>query len=288
MPIQTTVKTNVYIPDGCKVQIKALGDVAWTDFGAVTGDCSSTWEWDENKVMSANAGVLRTVQKNHRISGSFTLQNLNPTAIQKASGNSMELVATAGAPIATIPNQVIAANWDDGIKYNIVMTVSSTDSTNVRTTASPTLTSVTLDAAGTPEALTAGNDYIVIADSNSPSGWSITFMSAGMVTVSPKTKAITIDYGSNTPIASDTLYAGSSSQSLDAYALKFEHTDDNAKIRSLELYSVNTNSGGFQFNFKSAESDGVEEMPITFVANLDTTRTDGRQLFAWTIENGAE
>jgi len=288
VPVQTTVKTNIYIPDGCKAQIKATGDVGWTDFGALTGDCTMTWEWDENKVSSANAGTLRTVQKNHRVTGALTLQNLNPATIQKASGNSMELVQTAGSPIATIPNQTIAAGWADGVKYDLVMVVSSTDSTNVRTTAAPTLTSVTLDAAGTPEVLTAGNDYLVVADSNSPSGWVMTFMSAGMTTISPTTKAITIDYGSNTPVASDTLYAGSSSQTLDAYALKFEHTDSAGKIRSMELYSVNTNSGGFQFNFKSAEADGVEEMPLTFTANLDTTKANNRQLFAWTIENGAE
>jgi len=288
MPTQTTVKADVFFPDFCKVQIKASGDADWTDFGVCTGDAKSTWEWDENRVMSSDAQLIKSVTKNHRIKGSFELMNLNRTAIQKLSGGAMELVQTAGSPIATIPNQTIAANWNDGIIYDLEMVVSSTDSTNVRTTAAPTLTSVTLDAAGTPEVLTAGNDYVVFADTNSKSGWAMSFISANMTTVSPKTKAITIDYGSNTPVASDTIYAGASSEIITPYALKFDHTDDSGLHRSLEIFSATTDSGGFQINFLSALSDGAETMPIAFTGSIDSTRTNKRQLFAWTIENGAE
>jgi hypothetical protein len=56
----------------------------------------------------------------------------------------------------------------------------------------------------------------------------------------------------------------------------------------LELFSVDTGSGGIQFNFKGANADGTEEMPISYMAKIDTSRTNGRQLAAWTIETGAE
>jgi hypothetical protein len=58
-------------------------------------------------------------------------------------------------------------------------------------------------------------------------------------------------------------------------------------VRQLELFSVYTKSGGIQFNFKPVSDEGIEEMPITFNAKLDTTRTDGEQLMEWTVNTGA-
>ena len=87
---------------------------------------------------------------------------------------------------------------------------SSAAITELRPNAKPTLTSVTLDVGGTPETLTENNDYVIVEDSTSHSGYSIVFMSAGMTTLTPKTKAITIDYGTNTPIAAKVMTAGSS------------------------------------------------------------------------------
>ena len=134
------------------------------------------------------------------ISGGFTLINLDPVGISKMSGGLFSVVNTAGSAVTTVPNQVIAAGWDDGVMYNLNLPTSSSDSTPLRASAAPTFTSITLDASGTPETLTAGNDYVVMADPNSPSGYSITFISSGMTTGSPKTKAITIDYNSVTPL----------------------------------------------------------------------------------------
>ena len=109
-----------------------------------------------------------------------------------------------------------------------------------------------------------------------------------MGTSNPTTKDIEIDYDSNTPIASSTLYCGSSTAQLTAYAMQITHTDSDSKVRRLTLYSVDPNTGGFQFNFKGANEDGLEEMPLAFTAKLDTSLTDGRQLMAWTVEDGAE
>lgn len=287
MGAQTTLKSYVYFPDGAKVEIKASGDVSWTDLGAINSDVASTLEWTENQVETANAGKLDKQIKDMVMKGSFTLINLDPAGVNKMSGGLFTSVQTLASANTSIPDQVIAANWNDNVKYELVMYTSSSDSTKLKMNTKPTLTSVTLDAAGTPEVLTENNDYVVVADTGSVSGYSIQFISANMSTGTPKTKAITIDYGSNTPVASTTVYAGTTTATLTAYALKFTHTDSASKARSLELYSVDTDSGGFQFNFKGATSDGVEEMPLAFTAKIDTTKTDGRQLFAWTVDEGA-
>jgi hypothetical protein len=139
----------------------------------------------------------------------------------------------------------------------------------------------------TDGALTEGTGYNIIDLVDSPSGKAIVFTVDG-VDLTTMNQVITIAYTSVTPVSRTTMYAGKSTDILAGYALKFTHTDDNGKIRELEIYSVDTNSGGFQFNFKGANEDGVEEMPIAFTGKVDTSRTNGRQLMAWVIDEGAE
>lgn len=287
MPVQTTNTSYIYFPDGALVGIKASGDSVYTDVGAINSAVTATLNWTENQIETANAGKTAKQIKEMTIEGGFTLINLNPTGVEKLGAGIFSKVDTAASPVSTIPDQTIAAGWADNVKYEMIMYTSSSDSTKLRTTTKPTLTSVTLDAAGTPEVLAENTDYVVVADNDSYSGWSIQFISANMSTGSPTTKAITIDYDTNTPIASTTIYAGSSEATLTSYSMQITHTDSNSKIRRLELYSVDPNSGGFQFNFKGSNEDGLEEMPLTYTAKLDTSLTDGRQLMSWTIENGA-
>jgi hypothetical protein len=293
MPIQSSIVSYVYFPDGAKVSVKASGEVSYTDLGAIENAVTATLNYDESQIETANAGKLAKRLKNMTIAGAFNLINLDPANIVRLGGGLFTSSTTAASANTTIPDQVIAANWNDNIKYELIAYESSSDSTKLKLSAKPTLTSVTLDAAGTPEVLAeigagAGGDYMVVADSNSYSGWSIIFNSAGMTTGTPKTLPITIDYGSNTPVAKTTVHCGSSGATLTASAMKITHTDSSSLVRELELYSVDANTGGFQFNFKGANEDGVESLPLSFTAKLDSSLTDGRQLFAFSIDNGAE
>lgn len=283
MPVQTTETGNIYFPDGAKVQVKESGAGSYTDIGALNSAITCTLNYTENQLTTANAGKTQKQIRDMKIDGSFTLINLVPENIERLGGSIFETVQTAGTPTTTISDQVVAAGWSDNTLYDLELLDSGV---NIRTSAQPTLTSVTLDA-GTPETLVEDTEYVVVANANSSSGWSIQFISANMTTPSPTTYTITIDYGSNTPIANTTLYAGSSTEILAAYALKFTHTDENGKLRELELFAVDANTGGFQFNFKGANEDGVEEMPLTFTGNIDTSLTNGRQLLRWLIEDGA-
>lgn len=286
MPVQTTKTSNIYFPDGALVSIMASGEVSYTDVGAIEQGVTCTLNWDESQIETGNAGKLDKRIRNMTMAGSFNLINLEPASINRLGGGLFSITTTAASPTTSIPNQIVAANWSDNVKYELVMYTSSTDSTKLRTTAKPTLTSVTLDATS-PEALTENNDYVIVADTGSYSGWSIQFISAGMSTGTPKANTITIVYGSNTPVAKTTVHAGSSGATLAAYAMKITHTDDSSLKRELELYSVDANSGGFAFNFKGANEDGVEMMPVTFTAKIDSSKTDGQQLFAWSVDNGA-
>lgn len=293
MPVQTTKTSNIYFPDGAMVAVKAAGESSYTDVGAINSAVTATLNWTENQIETANAGKTAKQIKEMQIEGGFTLINLEPASIERMGGGVFTKVDTPGTQVdaADIEDQIIPINWNDNVKHELRMYDSSAG-VSLKMSTKPVLTSVILDPDDAEEALAeigagAAGDYMIVADSGTYSGWSIIFNSAGMSTLNPKTKTILIKYGANTPVASETIYAGASTATLTAYAMQITHTDDNGKIRRLELFSVDPNSGGFQFNFKGANEEGLEEMPLTFMAKLDTSLISGRQLMAWTVEVGA-
>lgn len=276
MPAQTSKTANIYFPDGCKVAVQRGSGGSFVDVGAISGTVSATLNWDENQFESANAGKLSKQIKNMIMEGSFTLINLDPEAIAVMGAGIFTREIVTGSATGTVSNQVIAAGWTASAP--IPMKMIAGGSPLVASTA-PTLTSVT---AATSGPLAAGDDYFVQPDSNSPSGYSIMFNTAGTAAVAT-TEVITINYASVTPVASVNIHAGTSTQVLTAYAMQITHTDSDGAVRSLALYSVDSNTGGFAFSFKGAEEDGVEQMELSFTAKLDTTRTDGRQLMTWSV-----
>jgi len=288
MPAQTTLKTYVRIPDGCKVEIKASGDLVYTDLGVVMGAVDAVLNWTETRLEYANA-VPDIKRKDMVIEGGFELGNLNPDNIVKLSNGMITSTPVAGTEHAAIPAQTIAAGWDDKIRYPLIMEATATDDTLLRMATAPALASVKLDPDSSNETLTAwsasaSGDYTIVADTSSYSGWSIVFNSASMSTGTPKSKEIKITYAANTPLASSVLKCGISSMTATAYALRLSHTDDNSAVTDqLDLHSVFTQSGGLVFGFKPVTDTGIDTIPVKFKAEVDSTLTDMEQLFSYTV-----
>jgi len=286
MPAQTTLTDYIYFPDGAQVLIDTAGLGSYTDLGAISSSVTATLNYDINQFETANAGKLERQIKNMTLAGAFTLINLNMANIVSMGGGLFTSADTAGSELSAIPDQTIAASWTDNKLYPLDMETTSTDDTKLRMSTQPVLTSVTLNHA-TPEVLVEDTDYVVVADANSYSGWSFQFISGNMNSAAPTTYSITVDYGANTPVASTTLYCGSSTATLTAYAMKIKHTDSNSKVRELDLFSVDMDSGAFAFSFKGATEDGVEELPLVFTAKVDPDRVDGRQLMSFKVDTDA-
>lgn len=284
MPKQTTKTVNITFPDGAKMQVQTPSDPSYFDVGALSGSITMTLNYDVNRFLTANAGPTPTQIKNMTVAGSATLINIDPEAVEKMGGGMFERVTTAGTSVTGIDNQVIAANAASDLTPYEIKLVETATGQQLRVDSALVITSVT---GATDGLLVEGDDYYIINDSSSYSGKAIVFDLSGAA-LTTLDQAITIVYASVTPVASTTTYAGNTTEILEAYALKFTHTDDNGKIRQVELFAVNPDSGGFQFNFKGAEEDGVEEMPLTFTGEIDTARTNGRQLMAWTVDEGAQ
>lgn len=284
MPAQTTKKSYVYFPDGCKVEYSTDG-TTYVDMGATNSAALATLEYDTNQVITANAGTLDRQAKNLRMTGGVTLINLNPTDIAAISGGLMTSTDTPTTPVTTSPDQVISSgSYTDVTPVNLIILTSSSDSTPLKATAEPTLTSVTGSVDG---ALAADDDYWIIKDSSSFSGYSIVFNVAGGTTLTTVVQDMTIVFSSTTPAEKTTIQCGASTIIMQSRYLRFTHTDDNGLTRTLTMFAADIDSGGFQFNYKGANEDGVEEMPITFTAQIDTSRSSGAQLFEYAVEAGA-
>lgn len=287
MPSQTALE-NIFFPDGTQLLAKAEGESVYSDIGVIEGDATAVFNFDVNQVETGNAGKTVAQYKNMTVDAGFTLNSLNPVMIEKLGGGLFNVTTIDGTPVTTIPDQVVSSGWTDDTLYDLVLETSASDSTRLRTTLKPVFTAITLDLGGTPEVLVEGTEYNIVANSSSYSGWAISFVSGGMATGSPTTFDITIEYGTNTPVASTVMTAGTSTQISTPYEFKYVHTDSNGLLRSFYMPRVEAQSGGFAFNFKGANSDGLENMPVTIQGTVDTGKTDGAQLFTWVIEEGAQ
>jgi hypothetical protein len=287
MPTQTPGRGKTYFPDGAKVEVKRAQDVSYFDVGCILNTIQQTLNYDENVVQQANCEDSDTQIKNMTIAGGFTLTDLDLEGIERMGGGLFTRVVTPGVLITTLDNQTFAiASWTDmGRNSLIFLNNTPTPSENVvaSPTTPPTLTSVTASTAGV---LAVDDDYFLIADTSAISGYSIQFNTAGTAGVTTA-ESIVIVYTDVLPIDNETLEAGSSSVILSSFSMRVTHTDTNGKIRRIEMFRVNMNSGGFQFNFKGANEEGLEEMPLTYTARTDGTLEDGKQLFVWTVEEGA-
>ena len=279
MPIQTT-KKNVRIADGCRISVKKSADADFLDLGVVQGDYVATLQYDEENIEFANATPLKR-KSNMRIEGSFTMGNLEGECLEKISNGIVTRVATPGS-------QVLSAEFDeqviDGFALNTPIELSpvvTATGVAIKFSEAPVIASIVTDDAP-PEPLVANDDYFIIANANSHSGYSVMFNGSGSAGLDG-TEELTITYGDNTPVASETLYAGTSSFTAQPFAMRVQHLNSAGAVDySLDLYNVYTSPGSYNFGLNGADTGGIDTMDITFAAELDETKTDGRQLLAVT------
>lgn len=277
MPVQTQKKSHIYFPDGALVEVKEAGGTYY-DVGAINSSVTATLNWDESTVETANAGKLATRISNMEIAGGFTLINLNPEGVKKLGNGVFKINTTDDTAISSGLIDQKLGNVTVGAM--IELRPSTANGALRIGSVAPTL-AVKKAYSTTAVELVEDTDYeiVSIGDEHSRT-YFVKFLTAN--------NDCAVVYSSVTPVKSSVITAGSSSKVLEAYAMRITHTDGNGRIRRLELFSVYGGSGSFQFNFKGANEDGVEEMPLTFTARLDTALNDNEQLFAWTIDENAE
>lgn len=84
------------------------------------------------------------------------------------------------------------------------------------------------------------------------------------------------------PNAHTTLSFGASQTTLKPFDLWFSVKDDAGKTEGLFIRNVTAKSG-IPWNFKAADSDGVNSLELSFEATIDVTQPSGSQLgIIWT------
>lgn len=277
MPVQTN-KKNVNLADGCRVSVKASESAQFLDLGVMEGDYVATLQYDEERKEWANAAPDIT-RSNFRMEGSFTLANLEFTGLEEISNGMITRTATPGTPVTTFDDQVIDG-FTPNVPVELVATVPATGKP-IKFSAAPVITSI-VDNETAQNTLVENDDYFVIADTNAASGYSIMFTNDGTNEIET-TAELTIEFGTNTPIASETLTCGTSSFEAKPYAMRIQHFNSaDVADYTLDLYNVYTSPGSYNFGLKGADTGGYDTMEISFSVELDETKTDGAQLFSVT------
>ena len=280
MPIQTTKSTTfLRFADGAKVAVDDDGSGTFRDLGVCQGSVNASLDFTKEKIETANGGVVANRYRQMLISGSFTLIDLDPQNISELSAGMITRTQVAGVLFDTAPDQAISYLGTGIEMFDLAPTTAAGVAVRVATLGA--LTSVTGSVNG---ALTVNVDYTIVANPNSFSGYSIVFNPAG-ATLTATAQTITVDYDDVTPYASQTLTMGTTTGTLSAVAIRFTQEDSAGDvIARVTIYSATPNSGGIQFGFKGAEEGGIDELPISFEGDLDTTRTDGDQLLSFYTE----
>ena len=279
----------VLYPDGCKVLGRKKGTTgAFIDFGILEGDTTNSAEWTESRYQSGNAGILNTRIRDMKMSGKMTIVTHEADIIELIAAGIIKrttVAASAFTPVVQTISGSESAPWVAGKIYPLVLADSNGVASKVN--AKPVISSIVLDPGTSPhvaEALSAESDYDIVSLPGSSSGWGISFTTTAISESNPTELPIVITYGSNTPVAREVLSAGSTSLTLDAFELQIVQTDSAGKERGIHLFNVTPKSGGFGFNFLGQGNDGVEKMELSYEANLDTSRTDGEQLYQYWID----
>jgi hypothetical protein len=285
MPTQTVLASSTMrVPDGCAIYVDP-DEGGYHELGVIMSETKLTLNWESSQEETANAGKLDPVTRSYIVEGSFQLGNLAMDVVTLLFGGMFTSSATPGSENSAIPDQIIASGWTDHEPYELIPYTSSSDDTILKLPDQPVFTSVKIATSTTPETLVEDDDYVVIEDPNSRSGWAIVFIEAGMTETG--NGAITIDWGANTPTARTTYYVGTSSLTLTPFKMKLEHTDSASLVRGREIFRCFAKPGSFSMGYKGANETGHEVIEFSFEGVIDTALTDGRQLLSLYEDTGA-
>lgn len=183
---------------------------------------------------------------------------------------------TTSAGAQAVEDQTIAAGWTD--KKSIQLDLIDSSSVHYIANGEPAITSVTASSSGV---LAADDDYTIVVDVNSYSGYSIVLNSAGTATVAT-TESVVIVY--NTPlVVGQTSLSGGGVKNYDGIEGYFEtilKDDTTARVNFFKGYY----NGNINITFGTEESPEAAVTDVMISLKKDGTRAAGSQVFS--LEKG--
>lgn len=266
MPAQTTT-SKYWFGEGTAFEVSTDGGSSYSNIGTFAGGVTLTHNFTKSEVEVGN---------NDRPCSKVTSQTMAvaPTAlltydlnlISKLGGGLYTYTAVAGTPVSGAEQVVASGAWG----YNDFILIENQN----YNLGAITINSVT---GGTDGALVADTDYFV--GTNERGEYGIFIIDSATVTTLSQTMTIDYDY---TPSTGKKITSGTSSLVLDDYIIRIRHYnnvglttyDAEATIWKAALDS------GIQFNFKGVNEEGMNEVTVAFTGSVDSSRTDGDQLFS--------
>ena len=253
---QTTVQQASKIGFGsAKFEVGAtVGTLA--DYGAMK-NISFKESWTEVRVMSENAGEIKTGIRDHKAMIEGDMLETYLTNLNAFRGGIDTLTPIPAAGVGVV-NEVQTLADTLAVRFN------HKNGANTIVTA----ITVTTAAGG---ATVRNIDYVLSVD---PSGYTTIARITGGLFSDGDTCKISYTY---TPNASATLTSGGK-YVIAAKVVRLTNTDESGKIFRITVYSAK-NKEGIEIKFPSDEALEPQSMKISMEGNLDYTRAAGDQLF---------
>lgn len=267
-PLTGVANSNSILKGSCKIEISTDG-VSWTNLGIARGV-----NFQENatitKIQADNAPDPITYLSEHKATLTFNSLELYLPNLNIIRGG-IDTLSVTSAVATTRTDSWAATAWS--YNQNLLLAMQG-DSTTL-----PAITAAKTHKTGSTTSLTtAGTDFVPTLDVNNKRGIMVLSTNYGGNALDTETLRVTYTYGA---IASRKLSSGGIS-SISSRWFKLTNKEiisGVAKYRYVVIYSGTINQG-LNFAFKSVnEADPVLEIPISIEATLDTTRTEGDQLF---------
>lgn len=226
------------------------------DYGAMK-NISFKESWTEVRVMSENAGEIKTGIRDHKAIIEGDMLETYLTNLNAFRGGIDTLTPIAAAPVAVVNELQTLTN-------TTVVDLNYSNASGAEVTA----ITVTTAAGG---ATVRNTDYVISVDANGKSG--IARIAGGLFGSGDVAK-ISYTY---TPNTSATLTSGGK-YVIAAKVVRLTNTDEAGKKFRITVYAAK-NKEGIEIKFPSDESLEPQSMKISMEGNLDYTRTAGDQLF---------
>lgn len=263
---QTAVQNANTISFGsAKMEVSAYGGAGYINLGAMRNIVFEE-TWTENKIMSDNAGVIRTSISNQQASLSGDLMEIDLDNLYLIRGGIDTLTPVAAAPVVGHSQTFLAGSW----AYETFMPLEGQQGSGA-------LIVVTSVTPSTHAALTVNTEYENVL-SGGRSGIVVHDHGAGNPAL---TENIVVVY-TYTPAASHTLSSGGK-YAITPIAVKITNTDASAKDCIIEIYKA-SNAQGITINLQPDEDGNPNVIPIKLTGTLDTAKAAGNQLFIITSE----
>ena len=180
---------------------------------------------------------------------------------------------TTSAGDQAVVNQTITAGWTNTKPIQIDLI--DTDGVYYIANGAPAITSVT--ASGAAGALTANDDYTIIEDEGSYTGYSIVFNTAGGKSVTT-VQSIVIIFNDPTVVGQETLSGGGikNYNAIEGYFETILKDDSVARVNFFKGYY----NGNINLTFGTEESPEAAVTDVTISLKKDGARASGSQVFS--------